>query len=370
MIYILELREKLRVVYQKFGTYLNLIFKFVFGLVVFLLLKNAFSNEITFLSTPVVLALALVTAFIPSGLFALVCAGVTIFSVYKMSSILALFILFIFLIMYFLMLRYTPKYGYVLVATPVLIHLGMPVFMPILLGILATPVTIVPVVGGSIIYYSLRAVGDVTKGQDAVNPDEALQIFKGVVDRFKSDKEMILVTVILAVILMMVYVLRRSKFNHSTEIATVTGVVVSMIIFVLSCVGMDLEMSIVGIIVFSLLSGAVAYVAYFMRTVLDYSAVEIVQFEDDDYYYYVKAVPKIKISAQLSEVKNISEDEDKDAGKESVDEEKEAEYASEDTDVTYEDEYDDFDVTIDTSDIDELTATTNIKDINYQNHDE
>ena len=369
MIYILELREKLKIIYQKFGTYLNLIFKFVFGLAVFFTIKNTLGHDGVVSSTPVVLMLALVTAFVPSGIFALLCVGVTVLNVYRMSSILALFVLIIFLIMYFLMLRYTPKYGYVLVATPVLIHFGMPIFMPILLGILATPITIVPVVGGSIAYYTLRAVGDVTKGQEAVNPDEALQIFKGVVDRFKSDKEMILVTVILAVVLLMVYVLRRSKFNHSTEIATVTGVVVSMIIFILSCVGIDLEMSIVGIILFSLLSGVVAYIAYFMRTVLDYSAVEMVQFEDDDYYYYVKAVPKIKISAQLSEVKNISKAEETETDDESVEVESEAEYATEDTSVTNEAEYGDFEVAIDTSDIDELTANVG-QNVNYQKFEE
>ena len=310
MIYLLELREKLKVIYQKFGMYLNLIFKFVFGLVVFFTIKSAIGYDATVSSTPVILALSLVTAFVPSGLFAFICMAVVLVDVYKMSSILALFVLLIFLIMYFLVLRYTPKCGYVLVGMPVLLYYGMPYFMPIFLGIVATPITVVPVVCGTIAFYTIRAVGAVTKGQDAINPDEALQIFKSVVDRFKTDKEMILVTVILSAVLIMVYVLRRSKFNHSTEIATITGVVVSMVVFLLGCIGMDLEMSIIKIVIFSLLGGVIAYAAYFMRTVLDYSAVEIVQFEDDDYYYYVKAVPKIKISAQVSKIKNISETED------------------------------------------------------------
>ncbi len=307
MIYILEFREKLKLIYQKFGAYLNVVFKFAFGLIVFYVIKDALGYSQMVSSTPVIFAFALVGAFIPGSLFAFICAVVTLVNVYKISSILALFVGIVFLIMYFLLLRYTPKYSYVLVAMPVLLYWGMPYLMPILLGILTTPVTIIPMICGSIAYYTLRAVGDVTKGGDAINPDEALQVFKGVVDKFKADKEMILVTVILAAVLLIVYVLRRSKFNHSTEIATITGVVVSMVVFLLGCIGMDLEMSIVKIIVFSLLGGAIAYVAYFMRTVLDYSAVEIVQFEDDDYYYYVKAVPKIKISAQISKIKNISE---------------------------------------------------------------
>ncbi len=358
MIYLLELREKLKVIYQKFGMYLNLIFKFVFGLIVFFTIKSAIGYDATVSSTPVILALSLVTAFVPSGLFGFICMMVVLVDVYKMSSILALFALLIFLIMYFLVLRYTPKYGYVLVGMPVLLYYGMPYFMPIFLGIISTPITVVPVVCGAIAFYTLRTIGAVTKGQDAINPDEALQIFKSVVDRFKADKEMILVTIILAAVLLMVYVLRRSKFNHSTEIATVTGVVVSMVIFLLGCIGMDLEMSIIKIVIFSLLGGAVAYVVYFMRTVLDYSAVEIVQFEDDDYYYYVKAVPKIKISAQVSKIQNISDTENEPSEEKNLDEASEEENSEEENENSSEEDYGDFQVTIDNSELGKYISET------------
>ena len=39
---------------------------------------------------------------------------------------------------------------------------------------------------------------------------------------------------------------------------------------------------------------------------LDYSRVENVQFEDDEYYYYVTAVPKIRIAEEEKRVKRIT----------------------------------------------------------------
>ena len=39
---------------------------------------------------------------------------------------------------------------------------------------------------------------------------------------------------------------------------------------------------------------------------LDYSRTEKVQFEDDEYYYYVKAVPKVTLSAPERRVKKIN----------------------------------------------------------------
>ena len=39
---------------------------------------------------------------------------------------------------------------------------------------------------------------------------------------------------------------------------------------------------------------------------MDYSRTEKVQFEDDEYYYYVKAVPKMTVAAQTKTVKKIN----------------------------------------------------------------
>ena len=44
---------------------------------------------------------------------------------------------------------------------------------------------------------------------------------------------------------------------------------------------------------------------FFVHNV-DYSRTERLEFEDDEYYYYVKAVPKMTISQAQREIKTIS----------------------------------------------------------------
>ena len=39
---------------------------------------------------------------------------------------------------------------------------------------------------------------------------------------------------------------------------------------------------------------------------LDYAGMEDLQFEDDNYYYYVKAVPKVSLAAPVRTVKKIN----------------------------------------------------------------
>ena len=52
-----------------------------------------------------------------------------------------------------------------------------------------------------------------------------------------------------------------------------------------------------------LLTGII--ITYIFRD-LDYTRVEKVQFEDDDYYYYVTAIPKIKLTKEEEEIKTIT----------------------------------------------------------------
>ena len=56
---------------------------------------------------------------------------------------------------------------------------------------------------------------------------------------------------------------------------------------------MEVEISLAGALLGSVLAILVAIVVQFFKTVVDYSSVENTQFEDDEYYYYVKAVPKV-----------------------------------------------------------------------------
>ena len=53
-------------------------------------------------------------------------------------------------------------------------------------------------------------------------------------------------------------------------------------------------------------SMVIAGIYNFLIFSVDYSRTEYTQFEDDDYYYYVKAVPKITISTPDVKVQKIN----------------------------------------------------------------
>ena len=82
---------------------------------------------------------------------------------------------------------------------------------------------------------------------------------------------------------------------------------------------LELHISYGPIILSSIIGILLGFVLELVFFSVDYSRTERVQFEDDEYYYYVKAVPKVVVATPEKTVKHITEhtqekEEDKDVG--------------------------------------------------------
>ena len=67
-----------------------------------------------------------------------------------------------------------------------------------------------------------------------------------------------------------------------------------------------IDLNIIGLVAGAVIGALLAMLLQFMKCAVDYSRKEYVQFEDDDYYYYVKAVPKMTVSTPDVKVQKIS----------------------------------------------------------------
>ena len=137
--------------------------------------------------------------------------------------------------------------------------------------------------------------------------EDTLQVYTYVIDSLKSNKEMILTIAIFAIVMLITYIIRTRKIDHAFDIAIAAGVVVNILVFLIGDLRLDIQDKILTLVIGSLISGVLVYIIQFFRLTLDYTAVEYVQFQDDDYYYYVKAVPKMKITVPQKNITKINE---------------------------------------------------------------
>jgi len=114
---------------------------------------------------------------------------------------------------------------------------------------------------------------------------------------------------IFGVVILVMWLVRKMRFEFVFELTIVLGGLVNILGFLLANLQMDIKVGAGGVILGTIVSMLIVMIAQFFRMVLNYMSVEHVQFEDDDYYYYVKAVPKIDVAMLQKKVTTFSDEE-------------------------------------------------------------
>ena len=303
---LLEIREIILKAYQKVRFIVNPVVKFLFSLLVFSYINQEIGFDPRFTKISVVLALALISAITPAGVLVLLTMALIVLHIYTACNFLAILLLMIFIIMYVALLRFSPKQIIAVVAIPMLAKYNLHYCVPILMGSISSPVGILPTIGGVALYHILDIVKEPAAREVEYKMEEVVELFTEVFDKIMADKPMIIMMVVFSIVIAVVWFIRRFSFDYAFEISLGAGVMVNILGFLIADLKYDVTVSIGTLIIMSLVSGVIAMLCDYMKRVLDYTAVERVQFEDDDYYYYVKAVPKVNISLREMDIKHFN----------------------------------------------------------------
>ena len=309
---LLEFRGMARRFFQKYQLFIEPVFRFVISYLAFHTINTTLAYNIKVANPVIELGLAAVGAFLPPIVLILLCALLAILQVYSASPIQAALVLVIFAVLYCFIARFSGKYGYAVVAVPVLFAFNIPIpyLIPLLLGMIATPMAIFPVVSGVVVYYVFEVIQEAAMRQDISSLDATLALYIDVVNNLFTHKEMFLTAGIFAAVILIMWLVRRLRFEFVFEITIVLGGLINMLGFLLANLKLDINVGTGDMILGTILSMLLVLIAQFFQMVLDYTAVEHVQFEDDDYYYYVKAVPKIDVAMLQKKVQNFSDSEE------------------------------------------------------------
>lgn len=307
---LLEFRGMARRFFQKYQLITEPVFRFILSYLAFHTINTALNYNTRVASVVIELALAAVGAFLPPVVLILMCALLAILQVYSASPILAALVVVIFAVLFCFIARFSGKYGYAVVAVPILFVFKMPYLIPLLLGMIATPLAIFPTVSGVIVYYVFKVIQEAAVRQDITSLDATLALYIDVVDSLFKHKEMFITAAIFASVILVMWLLRKLRFEFVFEITIVVGALVNIIGFLMANLRMDINIGTGDMIIGTVISMLLVFIAQFFRMVLDYTSVENVQFEDDDYYYYVKAVPKIDVAMLQKKVQTFSDEEE------------------------------------------------------------
>ncbi len=303
---LLEFKQYVIKFYSRYETYLTYVWKFLLALISIMLINSKLGYMDALTNGAIVMMASLLCAILPPNFIVLVAAMFVVGHLYSLALECALVTAIIFLLMFLLYFRFSPKDTLAVLLTPLFFSLKLPYVMPLAMGLLGTPTSIVSVSFGLMISYMLTYFSSNATSFGVEGVEEAAGSFRTIISGLIGDKSMLVMIAAFAVALVIVYVIRRTSANYSWKIAVVAGAVSLIVFTLIGDIVSDTHISIPGVIVGTIISALLMLVVEFFAFNLDYSRTEKVQFEDDEYYYYVKAVPKVTVSTPERRVKKIN----------------------------------------------------------------
>ncbi len=303
---LLEWKQNLCAFCSKNEVYLLPVVKFLIAAAAFWLVDKNLGYMERLSSAPMLFILALVCALLPQAAVLFITAVLILVHCVALSLAAGAVAFVLFAVMYLLYFRFAPQYGYNALLMPMAYMLGIPYAVPAASGLLQKPNGAIPTICGAVTYYFLKGlVENAASLSKADGTKELVSALQSVINQFIGNREMYLSCAVFAFATIAVFIIRSLPVDYSWTIAALTGVLTQFLAFFIGYVelGMDSRNELLA---FGCIGSAlVLFIIQFFAFHLDYSRTERVQFEDDEYYYYVKAVPKQYVPARKQTVKTI-----------------------------------------------------------------
>ncbi len=289
-------RDKAVELYSTKTKIFEIVGRLLIGLMVFSYINNHLGYMDLLNKGIVVLGLSAVCAVLPLAFLAVIAMAVSLLHMYSVSMVITGCVAVIYLLMFIVYFRFTSELVLVALLTPIALAMNIPYVLPIACGLLVGPTAVIPMSCGVVVYYMVNIVeGMATAGgigelsMDGVLSD-ALTFSTEILDC----KEMIFFIVVLSVGLWVTTGVRRIHMNYAWKIAMGSGVVAMVIAATISSNILEPEVGFGSLFFGSILAILIGIVVEFLFLSVDYKKTEYLEFEDDEYYYCVKAIPRVK----------------------------------------------------------------------------
>jgi hypothetical protein len=245
-------------------------------------------------------------AFIPTSGVGLVLAIYLVIHLANLATDVAAILLLLFLLGYFLCYFYQSKEDYNMILLPVFSQIGIPFVIPMESGLLGGVAEVCSIICGGTISFYLQEIRNTAssfleEGNDTSAADVLLHQVLG-------NRLFYFYMVSLIVTFLVISLVRYQKVRYAWLAAVLFGSVAEVVIMLAGFLVTSVPSKVPALLIGSAITLLFGFLLIFFFRNLDYTRVEHVQFEDDEYYYYVTAVPKIRLAAEDKKVVKITED--------------------------------------------------------------
>ncbi|MCR4831039.1 MAG: hypothetical protein K5883_06240 [Pseudobutyrivibrio sp.] len=266
-------------------------------------IKVNFGYNKTVSQTWLLIVIALLCAFFPIQGVSVVLTIVLLLDLLELSTEAAVVALALIVASYLVCAYFRSKNTYNTVVVPICYSFHSPFVIALGAGLLSSINELCSVICGSVTAYYLHIVKD--NAAAIIDETSDVSVISLLNEQMLKGRMFYFFLAAMTSMFLIVYMLRQSKINMSWIVANLAGVAVEFIIMLTGYLLTSQKTEVPGLMLGNLIVIIVGVLLNYFILDLDYSRIEKVQFEDDDYYYYVTAVPKIRIAEEEKEIKKI-----------------------------------------------------------------
>ena len=304
---LLSFRDNIKAFCCRYDYIITPVLKFILSIIILESLHKQLGYLPILGNIMLILVISGVCAFLPVEMLTIVGGIFIIAQATKVSVDVGILMLALVLIFYCGYMRFFTKTGIIVLLVPLAYSGHLAYALPIVLGFLVGPKAIIPAIFGVILYYVEDGLGELLNVLAAsADKDEAVAGYQYILNGLIDNKQMLLTLVVFTCVILITYIIYRASFKYSWIVAFVVGGIMNVVLFLVGSLTKVTDMEISPILLGSLAGILFALIIQFGKGVVDYQRTELLQFEDDDYYYYVKAIPKLAVAESNKNIKHIN----------------------------------------------------------------
>ena len=305
---ILQAKDAFKSFYEKYDRLLDGAVRFLFALMVYLTVFYNTGYSVRLTRPYIAVLLAFISSFLPISAVSIIMSILLLAEFASVSlEVMAVggLLLALMLLLYFV---FRPGKS-ILVAFACLLCLWKMPQAILPAALLLQPTEILMAAFG-ILMYGLIAV--VKKDLPLLSASSSLgmtgKINQLLTDLFSNERIMLVLLSVTAAMLL-ICIIKRQRINYAHLTGIIAGDFLYLVIVIVGDLVLKVAISLPSLILGFAVNALIALFIIYLLINMDYRHTEEVEFEDDDYYYYVKAVPKMTVSALNKTVETISEPE-------------------------------------------------------------
>ena len=305
MNFFITFRDQIRTLFGKYELVVERVWNGLVTLFSLIVMNQQFGYAAVLKSTWIVLAVSVLCSFISMNVIALVLCLCLLIHLAYLSTQVALVTGLLLVLSYFFCRAYQAKQMYHLVGLPLFYQLHQPFVLPVEAALMGSSCEVTGIIAGSVLSFFLRQVRD----NGAALVDKSMTVMDVIQKEVFGNQIFYVYMIAMVTMFVVIAQIRIRAIRYAWILSVVYGILAEFVIMLSGYLLLGSKDRIPTLILSNLFALAVGIVTNYLFQDLDYSRIEKLQFEDDDYNYYVTAIPKIQLTEKTLEVKRITDEE-------------------------------------------------------------